>query len=126
MKNYLLVVLLLFTAPVQAKWIQLDVAGKQDEVHSYDPETIHRDGPYRKIWVLSSYDEKQTGGYHAVKSLYEFDCNKHKARPVTMLLYPDKNAAGVPIGAHHSDSKNWFGYSVNSMFRFIEETICID
>lgn len=118
--------LLLIMMPAQAKWIRADAAAKPGEAHFFDPETMQKEGQYRKIWVLSSYDEKQKGGHHAVKALYEFDCVHHKARLITMLLYPDKNATSMVIGAHHEDSRDWFGFSANSMFRHIEETICID
>lgn len=127
MKNCLLMlVLLLIAIPVQAKWIKVDIAAKHNEAHFFDPETILKDGAFRKIWVLSSYEEKQKGGYRAVKTQYEFDCRHHQARSITMLLYPDQNATGVVIGAHHNDSDNWFGFSANSMFQHIEETVCID
>lgn len=127
MKKYLPVLfLLLIMMPAQAKWIRADAAAKLGEAHFFDPETMQKEGQYRKIWVLSSYDEKQKGGHHAVKTLYEFDCTHHKARSITMLLYPDKEAAGMVIGAHHEDSLDWFGFSANSMFRHIAETICID
>ena len=107
----------MLVTPVQAKWIEVNFAAKQGETHYFEPVTMLKEGQFRKIWVLSSYDEKQKGGYHSVKTLYEFDCTHNKARSVTMLLYPDKNASGVVIGAHHEASRDWFGFSVNSMFR---------
>lgn len=118
--------LLLAVMPAQAKWIKADVAAKQGEAHYFDPGTMQKEGQYRKIWVLSSYDEKQKGGHHAVKTLYEFDCTHHKARSITMLLYPDKEATGMVIGAHHDESRDWFGFSAHSMFRHIAETVCMD
>lgn len=127
MKRYLPVLLLLFVViPVHAKWIKLDMATKQGEIHYFDPETMQKNDKFRKVWVLSSYDEKQKGGHHAVKTLYEFDCTYHKARSITMLLYPDKSATGMVIGARHGESREWFGFSANSMFRHIAETVCID
>lgn len=125
MKKCLLVVLLLLTAStVQAGWVSVDIAGKSGETHYFDPETLRKDGQFRKVWVLSSYDEKQKGGHHAVKTLYEMDCTLDKARSITMLMYPDKKATGKVIGAHHEESTDWFGFSANSIFRRIEETVC--
>jgi len=127
MKKYLPVLFLLFVVmPAHAKWIKLDMAVRQGEVHYFDPETMQKNDQFRKVWVLSSYDEKQKGGHHAVKTLYELDCAYHKARPVTMLLYPDKNATGRVIGAYHEESREWFGFPANSMFRRIAEMVCID
>lgn len=127
MKKFLLVVLLLLTTPlVQAEWIGADTIIKSGEAHYFDPETLRKDGQFRRIWVLSSYDEKQKGGHHAVKTLYELDCTLNKARSITMLLYPDKKATGKVIGAHHEESTDWFGFSVNSIFRRITETVCAD
>ncbi|WP_292917793.1 surface-adhesin E family protein [Nitrosomonas sp.] len=121
-----MLVLLWMAIPVQAKWIKVDIATKYNETHYFDPETILRDGVFRKIWVLSSYEEKQEGGFRAIKTRYEFDCQHHQARSITMLLYPDQNAMGVVIGARHNDSDHWFGFSANSMFQHIEQIICID
>lgn len=127
MKKFLMaLVLLMAVATVQAKWIKADAAAKPGEAHYFDPETLQKNGQFRKIWVLSSYDETQKGGYHAVKTLYEFDCAYHRARSITMLLYPDKGAKGMVIGAHHDESRDWFGFSANSIFRHIAETVCID
>ena len=127
MKKCLLVLLLLLTVlPVQAGWIGVDIAGKTGEAHYFDPDTVRKDGQFRKVWVLSSYEEKQKGGHHAVKTLYEFDCTQDKARSITMLMYPDKKATGKVIGAHHEESTEWSGFSANSIFRKIEETVCAD
>jgi|GEM_PF-1633184 len=118
--------LLILVVPVQAKWIAVDSAAKHGEVHYFDPETLQRDGQFRKVWVLSSYDEKQKGGYHSVKTLYEFDCTHSKVRSITMLLYPDKKASDTVIGAHHEESQDWFGFLSRSVFKYIAETICSD
>lgn len=127
MRKYLSVLfLMLVVIPAQAKWIKLDIITKQGEIHHFDPETMQKNGHFRKIWILSSYNEKQKWGHHAVKTLYEFDCTHHKARSITMLLYPDKEAKGMVIGAHHEEFRDWFSFSANSMFRHITETVCID
>ncbi|MBS0423251.1 MAG: hypothetical protein JSR71_02215 [Proteobacteria bacterium] len=126
MKKCLLVVLLLIAASAQAKWIELNTAAKPGEAHYFDAETMRKENQFRKVWVLSSYEEKQKGGHHAIKTLYEFDCTLDKARSITMLLYPDKKAAGRVIGAHHEDSPQWFGFSVNSIFQHIAESVCAD
>lgn len=127
MKNCLSMLLLLLIAnPVYAKWVKLDISAENNESHFFDPDSIHKDGVMRKIWVLSSYEEIQKGGFRAVKTQYEFDCEHHQARSITLLLYPDRDATGDVIGAHRTESAKWFGFSANSMFRQIEETVCID
>lgn len=127
MKNcFSMLILLLIVSPVHAEWIKVDIAAKNSETHYFDPGTILKDGSLRKIWVRSSYEEMQKGGFRAVKTQYEFDCQRHQARSVTMLLYPDRDATGDVIGAHRTDSGNWFSFSASSMFRHIEETVCDD
>lgn len=127
MRKCLLAVSLLIVAiPAQAEWIVVDSVTKQGEIHYFDPETLQKNDPFRKIWILSSYDEKQKGGYHAIKSLYEFDCTHRKARSTTMLLYPDKKAADTVIGAHHEESQEWFSFASNSIFQYVSEIICIN
>ncbi len=123
-KCLLMIFLFMLVTSAQARWIALDPAAKQGETHYFDPDTLHRNEQFRKIWVLSSYDEKQKGGYYSIKSLYEFDCMESKARSITMLLYPDKEGAGTVIGAHHEESQDWFGYSVSSIFKYIADAVC--
>lgn len=127
MQKYLSVFLLLIAATAaQAEWISVDAAAKPGETHYFDPQTLQKNAQFRKIWILSSYDNKQKGGYHAAKSLYEFDCAHEKVRSITLLLYPDKKASGAVIGAHHEESQDWFGFSPHSIFRHIAEIVCTD
>lgn len=127
MQKYLSAFLLLIAVTAaQAEWVAVDAAAKPGEAHYFDPQTLQKNAQFRKIWILSSYDNKQKGGYHAAKSLYEFDCAHEKARSTTLLLYPDKKASGAVIGAHHEESQDWFGFSSHSIFRHIAEIVCTD
>ncbi len=127
MQKYLSVFLLLIAATAaQAEWVAVDAAAKPGETHYFDPQTLQKNAQFRKIWILSSYDNRQKGGYHAAKSLYEFDCAHEKARSITLLLYPDKKASGAVVGAHHEESQDWFGFSPHSIFRHIAKIVCID
>ncbi len=128
MKKCLLTLFLLKIATTaHAEWVAVDSAAKQPgETHYFEPQTLQKNGQFRKIWILSSYDNKQKGGYHAVKSLYEFNCSDSQARSITLLLYPDKKASGAVIGAHHEESTEWFGFASDSIFQHISEIICIN
>ncbi|PXW84750.1 hypothetical protein C8R34_12443 [Nitrosomonas sp. Nm84] len=127
MKKCLSMFLLLIAATAaQAEWVAVDAAAKPGETHYFDPQTLQKNAQFRRIWILSSYDNKQKGGYHAAKSLYEFDCAHEKARSITLLLYPDKKASGAVIGAHHEESQDWFGFSLHSIFRHISEIVCVE
>lgn len=118
--------LLIAATAAQAEWVAVDAAAKPGETHYFDPQTLQKNAQFRRIWILSSYDNKQKGGYHAAKSLYEFDCAHEKARSITLLLYPDKKASGAVIGAHHEESQDWFGFSPHSIFRHISEIVCAE
>lgn len=119
-------ILVAATMPAQAGWIKADAASKPGESHYYDPETVQKNGSYRKIWMLSSYDEQQKGGHHSTKILYQLDCAANQARSVTILLYPDKAALASVIDAHHDENREWFEFSPQSIFGEIAKTICID
>lgn len=108
----------------QAEWVIASTDKVRGELHYFDPNSIENTGYSRKVWVLSSYDEKQAGGYRSVKSLYEFDCKEERARSYTMLLYPDEMAAGNVIGAQHDKLKEWFFYPPNSLFSRIVSVVC--
>lgn len=121
-----LLILLTAALPVQAEWTKADAASKHGETHYFDLETMQKDSEYRKIWMLSSYDEPQPGGYRSVKTLYQFDCSNGKIRSATILLYPDKTAATAVIGARHDENRNWFDYLPQSVFSEVAQTICTD
>lgn len=124
-KTLLLVIFLLAAiTPAKAEWVMVGIESAQGETHYFDPETTKKNGHLRKIWVLSSYGEKRTGGYRSVKSLYEFDCKEERARSYTMLLYTDEMAAGDVIGAQHDKLKEWSIYSSGSIFSDIADAIC--
>ena len=109
---------------VKAEWVIVSAESEQTETHYFDPESAKRNGQYRKVWVLSSYNEEQVGGYRSVKSFYEFDCKEERARSYTMLLYSDRMASGNVIGAQHDKLKEWFSYASGSIFGRIANVIC--
>ncbi|WP_254776215.1 surface-adhesin E family protein [Nitrosomonas sp. Nm34] len=123
-KILLLVLLVSLLTPAQAEWIRMDGGAKQGGAHYFDPGSMQKDGHFRRIWVLSSYDQKQSGGYQSVKSLYELDCKQGKARSYTMLLYSDPKAETSVIGAQHDPSNDWFSYPANSPLSHIAKTVC--
>ena len=123
-KYFLLVFLLMIVVPAHAVWEKLDSSLRKGETRFFDLETVRKDGPYRKVWVLSNYDEARAGGYRSVKTFYEFDCQQVKARSQTMPLYPDTMAQGEVIGAHHEETKEWFDFSSGSIFAQISAVVC--
>ncbi len=125
MKKCFLILTLLFAAQsAQANWTAIDPLTKLGVRHYFDVESLQKIESFRKIWILSSYEEKQKGGYHAIKTLYEFDCVHHKARPITVLLYPDKTASEAVIGARHNESTDWSGFSEDSIFHQVSTVVC--
>lgn len=118
--------LLMAALPAQAEWIKAEATSKSGETHYFDLKAVQKDGAYRKVWMLSSYDEPQSGGHRSVKTLYQFDCSSGKARAMTILLYPDKTAETTVIGAHHDKNREWFAYSPQSVFSGIAKAVCND
>ena len=94
------------------------------DVHFYDPTSMKNNGRFKKVWILTSYGEEQTGGYRSVKSFYELDCKEDRARSYTMLLYTDEMAAGDVIGAQHDKLKEWSVYPADSIFSQIADAVC--
>ena len=124
-KHVLIISLLSFVMPfAQAEWTIVDSSTKSGEKHYFDAETVQKNETVRKVWMLSSYDQKQKGGYHAIKALYELDCAHHRARPVTVLLYPDQKAIGAVIGARHDASADWFDFPTDSVFQYVSTKVC--
>lgn len=126
MKRIVLVILLLgFYNAASAEWVLVNSDTDNKAEHYFDPDTVRQSGEYlKKVWLLSSYGEKQRGGYQSLKTFYEFDCNADRARSYTMLLYSGVMAKGNTIGAHHDELKEWFQYPETSFFKQISTTIC--
>lgn len=118
------IILLFVIAPVKAEWVMMDAGPDQKDVHFYDPASIKNNGRFKKVWILTSYGEEQTGGYRSVKSFYELDCKEDRARSYTMLLYTDEMAAGDVIGAQHDKLKEWSVYPADSIFSQIADAVC--
>ncbi|GJL72038.1 MAG: hypothetical protein NMNS01_12370 [Nitrosomonas sp.] len=118
------IILLFVIAPVKAEWVMMDAGPDQKDVHYYDPASIKNNGRFKKVWILTSYGEEQTGGYRSVKSFYELDCKEDRARSYTMLLYTDEMATGDVIGAQHDKLKEWSVYPANSIFSQIADAVC--
>lgn len=126
MKRILWAVLFMgVSTPASAQWVLIKEDPNKGASHYFDPTSVRESGDhYKKAWVLSSYGEKQKGGYQSLKTFYEFDCNDERARSYTMLLYSDVMAAGNTVGAHHDALKEWFQYPADSFFKQIATTIC--
>jgi hypothetical protein len=118
------IILLFVIAPVKAEWVMMDAGPDQKDVHFYDPTSIKNNDRFKKVWILTSYGEEQTGGYRSVKSFYELDCKEDRARSYTMLLYTDEMAAGDVIGAQHDKLKEWSVYPADSIFSQIADAVC--
>ncbi|GJL74589.1 surface-adhesin E family protein [Nitrosomonas sp.] len=129
MKRKIFAVLLIgfisLSVPVLADWVLINSDANKGVAHYFDPTTVRNSGDhYKKVWVLSSYAEKQKGGYRSLKTFYEFDCEAERARSYTMLLYSGVMATGNTVGAHHDELKEWFLYPASSFFKRISATIC--
>lgn len=110
---------------VQADWELVHDDANKNARHYFDPDTVRQSGEnYKKVWLLSSYGEKQRGGYQSLKTFYEFDCGADRARSYTMLLYSATMASGNTVGAHHDELKEWFEYPETSFFKRIATAIC--
>jgi len=128
MKRTVFVILLFgFCNIASAEWILVSSDADNKAEHYFDPGTVRQSGEYyKKVWLLSSYGERQRGGYQSLKTFYEFDCEADRARSYTMLLYSGVMAKGNTIGAHHDELKEWFQYPEASFFKQIASSICSD
>lgn len=114
-----------FCGVVSAEWVLVNSDSDKNAEHYFDPDTVRQSGQnYKKVWLLSSYGEKQKGGYQSLKTFYEFDCDTDRARSYTMLLYSGTMASGNTVGAHHDELKEWFNYPETSFFKRISTSIC--
>ncbi|MDP1559210.1 MAG: hypothetical protein Q8K59_09530 [Nitrosomonas sp.] len=124
-KLLLTISLLVVVTPTQAEWVRTGADTAQGVIHYFDSETMQKEDHFRKVWALSSHDEMQIGGYHSVKTLFEFDCAEERVRSQTMLLYSGVKASGDVVGAHHKEEpEDWFDFPPDSIFNVISTIVC--
>jgi len=72
------------------------VAVGESESASYylDPDTIHVDGPRRRVWRLFDYKEKQASGVRSGKALIEIDCQADTYRYLRTTYYSEPQGRG--------------------------------
>jgi hypothetical protein len=95
MKKIFISYFLLFTIPAFASWYA--VQETEDSIIHIDPETLKKDGFYRKMW---HYEERKVIGEFKDKSvrlLKEYDCKNYKLRVLSFTMFPESNLMGRTI-----------------------------
>lgn len=122
MKNLFICCLLFFTIPSFASWYA--VQETDDSIIHIDPDTLKKDGVYRKMW---HYEERKVIGEFkdkSVRSLKEYDCKNDKIRILSFSMFPESNLKGRTIMSVDTPSI-WIDLAPNTPSFNIAKLICL-
>ena len=91
----LLLALLLVTGSAEAEWVQV---GEGASHYKYiDPETIRRDGNFRKVWEINDYKQRQKTGNLSNQMRSEYDCKQERYRFLSFSLHSGPMLGGTTL-----------------------------
>lgn len=70
-----------FLATAESTWAKWELVGAGGPALMYiDTETIHKEGPIRKVWELTNFIERTRFGEMSRRSRVEYDCTNLRSR----------------------------------------------
>jgi len=70
-----------FLVSVESTWAKWElVAAGRSALMYIDTETIHKEGPIRKVWERTNFIERQRFGEMSRRSRVEYDCTNLRSR----------------------------------------------
>ena len=103
MKKGILLIAVLCAGPAYAGW---EKVGESDEIVFYiDPQTIRKDGNYRRVWGIQELKSRGEDGEFSRRSQMEFDCKNETQRLLDISTYSEKMISGKAIFSSAVDRK---------------------
>lgn len=122
--KYLLVLVMLITAPAQAGWTKVNSSNGTD--FYIDFATVKAEGTKRTTWQLTNYSTPQSlvdVYYLSSSARVEFDCKEEKSRLLTITVFSMRNADGKPLLTVDEPTK-WSDIAPYTTARGILNTVC--
>lgn len=80
-----------------AEWIFISESIGDDKSY-IDPQTIKRDGDFRRAWVVTDYKAKRKNGVRSFRALTEVDCKEGRLRILSYTAHSGPMATGGVMG----------------------------
>ena len=87
-----------------------------------DFDNIKKYEQYLHVWMLANYP-KPTDGLLSTKSLWKFDCNILRMKPLSVAGYVLQMSEGAPRTTINKEQK-WASPPPESTFRYILKRVC--
>ena len=97
MKKLLLTLLasLLVTGAALAEWVQVS---ETVSIYKYiDPETIRRDGNFRKVWEINDFKQRKKNGELSARMRSDYDCKQEIYRFLSISHHSEPMSGGTTL-----------------------------
>ena len=102
MRIVLLMALLLSALQAGAEWVWYAVNSDGDTVFYYDPATVKRNGPMRRVWVIQDIKQPDSNGVRSRRGFEEHDCTEGRWRLLSTSTHTQPMAGGQVISSRSS------------------------
>lgn len=117
----LLFALIFFTGSAWAEWVKID---ESDSGSIYiDPQTIRKDGNFRKVWHISDLRQRFKTGELSRRSRLEFDCKNERFRYLSLSTHSERMAGGTTLTLEGEDL-GWTDIAPGTMRDTTLKTVC--
>jgi hypothetical protein len=117
----LAVLFMLSVASASAGWDTVYVT--KTAVHYVDPESIRKEGDFRKVLTLQDLKVQGKRGEHSMRALMEYDCKNKRVRPISATAHRGQMATGEILVTISTPSK-WISIAPESAFNTTLRHVC--
>jgi hypothetical protein len=112
---------MLSAAPAGAGWDT--VYETKTAVHYIDPDSIRKEGHFRKVSTLQDLKAPGERGERSMRALMEYDCRTRRVRPISATAHRGQMATGEIVSTISNPSK-WISISPESAFNTTMRHVC--
>ena len=93
----LILLLAAFSNGAWAEWVFISESIGDDKCY-IDPQTIRKDGDFRRAWVVTDYKAKRRNGVRSFRASTEIDCKGKRLRILSYSADSEPMATGRVMG----------------------------
>ncbi len=97
-RTALILLLAAMSTGAWAEWVFISESIGDDKSY-IDPQTIKKDGNFRRAWVVTDYKTKRRNGVRSFRALTEVDCTGRRLRILSYTSHSEPMATGGVMGS---------------------------
>ena len=121
MRPTLYLLLVLAAAPAQAEWLK--VAETAAASYYLEAESIHKDGPRRKVWEVRDLNQPQKSGELSRRELQEYHCRGERFRSISYAAYSGPMAGGKLVSSRSAPA-DWTYVPYKTPYESVLRLVC--